>query len=175
MFVPQRKCHKTSTECAAVCDSISDLCFTSVSAVLSGSRHRDRIVEAKNWSQMWFLRNSVIEAATFMFPKHSQITWGVNGQGHEQDMLSAPSVTTSEKPLSKLLNPGLSRWSGSGPVVVLSGCREQLPCMSVSQLLKMTFFWFAQAFTGWIWVIKNPEESSLATYNFLKECVPLPI
>lgn len=86
----------------------------------------------------------------------------LSGQGNEQDMLSLPSVTTIEKPLSKLLNPSLSQWSGIGPVVVLSGCTEQLPCVSVKQgVTENENLWFVQASTGWMRA--KTEESSPAT------------
>lgn len=54
-------------------------------------------------------------------------------QGIEWEVLLPLSVTSTEKPLSKLLNPGRSQWSCSGSVLVLSGCTVQFPSMSVKQ------------------------------------------
>lgn len=66
-------------------------------------------------------------ATAFVCPFHFQISWHVIRQGDEWDMLSAPAVTTSEKPLSELLNLGQSQRSSSWSALVLSGCTRQLP------------------------------------------------
>lgn len=57
----------------------------------------------------------------------------LSAQGIELDLLFPPSVTTTEKPLSKLLNLGPSQWTGSVPVVVLRGFTEQLRSVSLKR------------------------------------------
>lgn len=77
------------------------------------------------YSRLFFF--SFFYATAFVCPFHFQISWHVIRQGDEWDMLSAPAVTTSEKPLSELLNLGQSQRSSSGSALVLSGCTRQLP------------------------------------------------